>query len=183
MAACCEEKNFNVDKIPTFDLEYFFLQLRAISVSDVENITITESNDAEFPAVLNFKKIEVVFPDDAVSPIIQIDNTTSLVMKYPNASVYYETNEELLKRLKDKNIYDLVLACIDNVYQGDILLQMSPEEMQEFLDGLGIPIYRKMKEFLIKMPKIEHTLVYRKNEQGEERFIQFSSLMDFFPFL
>ena len=181
--ACSEEPNFDADKIPTFDLEYFFLQLRAISVSDIENIMITENDGSEWPGKLNFKKIEVLFPDDMVSPIIYINPTTSLVMKYPSAEVYNESNSELFKKLKDKNIYDLVLACIDNVYQGDILIKLTPDEMREFLDGLGIPIYKKMKEFLMSMPRLEHRLIYRKNEIGEERFIQFSSLLDFFPFL
>ena len=32
---CCEEKNFNINKLTIFDIEYIFLQIRAKSVSEI----------------------------------------------------------------------------------------------------------------------------------------------------
>lgn len=180
--ACCEETNFNVDNIPSFDLEYIFLQLRAISVADIEPIIITENEVNEFTSNINFKDINVVFPNDS-NNIITINSTTSLIMKYPTAELYKQSNEELLTKLRNKDFFDLVLSCIDSVYQGDVLVPMTPEEMKEFLDTLGIPVYKKMKDFLINMPRLEYKFVYRTTETGEERSIKFSSLMDFFQFL
>ena len=48
LTACCEESNFDVEKLPIFDIEYIFLRLRAISVGEIEEITITENEKDEY---------------------------------------------------------------------------------------------------------------------------------------
>src|ERR1017187_3407989 len=43
ITACCEEE-IDVEKLPTFDLEYMFLRLRSASVSNIETIQITHGD-------------------------------------------------------------------------------------------------------------------------------------------
>src|SRR5208283_731573 len=180
---CNEELNLNVDTLPIFDLEYIFAKLRAFSVTNVETAYVIDKEDGkEHPIIIDFNEIKVKFPDPPIDKVIKTSNDVTILMKYPSASIYKDTNENILKKLKSKDMFDLVLSCIDSIYKKDILLKKNKEELIEFLDNLQIPTYRKMKDFLLNMPKIEYRIEY-KNSLGNNRYVQFDSIMDFFFFL
>ena len=181
--ACCQDDKFDVEKIPLCDLEILFLRLRAISVRNVETINFIDDHDEkEYREQIDFNNINLKFPSEKLSNIIKLPGGVFIEMKYPDASIYTLSNDDLIKKLKQNDMYDLILNCIANVYQDDILLELSREEKIEFLNNLDVPTYHNMKEFLFNMPRIEYRIDYI-NSMGEKRFLLFSSLMDFFTWL
>jgi hypothetical protein len=182
LTACCLEK-IDVDKLPIFDLESLFLQLRAVSVNNVETVMITDDEDKEmYMSKINFNEIKVIFPEPRPDSVIKIGTTLAIQMKYPSAAIYDDTNEEILKKLESGDIFDLLMECIDKIFNGDVLLKYERKELEEFLDGLDIPTYKKIKDYLLKMPRIEHEIRY-KNRFGHDRIVIFKSIVDFFFFL
>ncbi len=181
--SCCLEKKFNVEALPIFDLETFFLRLRAISVNNIETIIITDAEDKQdYYSKIDFNEIKVQFPKESISPLIKVNNEITIQMKYPSASIYEDSNAEIMLKLTNGQIFDLVVGCIDKIFNKDVLMQFTGEELREFLDGLDVPTYKKMKDFLLNMPKLEHRVEY-KNNLGHDRFVLFTSIVDFFFFL
>lgn len=181
---CCQEPDFNIEKIPLFDLEYLYLQLRANSVNSSEKINIEDKEDGKkYELMLNFDDIKVNFNENAPDKNIKIDKNLVLVMKYPEASIY---NDETLDSLEVKGlsegIFELVVSCMDKVFKDDELIPMTYEELTEFTDTLDIKTYKKIENFLFTIPSIKYELKYT-NSLGNEKVITFSSLIDFFLFL
>jgi hypothetical protein len=180
LSACCLEKKLDVNNLPLFDLETLFLRLRAESVSNIETIVITDVEDGlEYMEKVDFKTINVKFPEVKQDPVIRIGPDLAIQMKYPSAAIYDESNAEIMKKLSNGEVFELIANCIDKVFNKDVLLPLEGDKLREFLDSLDIPTYRKMKDFLVNMPRLEHRIDY-KNSFGHNRFIVFNSIVDFF---
>jgi len=180
LAACCQEKKFDVEHLPLFDLETLFLRLRAVSVNNVETIQIIDDEDQkEYLEKIDFNSISVKWPEVKQDPVIKVGGDLAILMKYPSAAIYEEDNAEIMKKLQTGQVYELVISCIDKVFNGDVLLNLEGDALREFLDSLDIPTYKKMKDFLINMPHLEHRIEYT-NSFGSKRFVTFNSIVDFF---
>lgn len=176
---CCLDKNFDVDSIAIFDLEYIFLKLRSFSVDSVIKISLKDNEDKNvYDFDVDLEEIKVVFPKK-VENIVKINETAGLILKYPPASLY--SDEEFLKLEKD-HLFELILRCIEKIYDGDEVYESkdySKKELSEFLENLNVKVFEKIHQFLLNTPKIHHVIEY-KNELGNDRKIELNSLNDFF---
>ena len=178
---CCQEKDFDVNQIPIFDLEILFLRLRAVSVNNVEKITIEDRDDRKkYNLIIDLNSINLIYPDEVPSNKSQVGKDVTIVMKYPTSDIFEEENLE--SKLNKDGIYDLVLTCIDKIFDKDDLLKFTLEEKKEFLENLDIKTFNKMRDFLLSIPKLELRIEY-KNSLGNTKTILFNSLRDFFIFL
>jgi hypothetical protein len=78
--------------------------------------------------------------------------------------------------------YELVLRCMDKIYDGeDIYLpsDYTKEEIEQFLDECGIETFEKIQMFMSNVPKLYHKLEYT-NKNGNDRVIELTTLTDFF---
>ena len=178
---CCQEKDFDVDNIPLFDLEFIFLRLRAISVNNIEKFTAKDKDDGiEYQHTIDLNAVEVQFPDPPIPNKINVTKDLTIVMKYPTVDLF---NDETFSENLDKNgIYELVLNCVDKVFEKDTLCKMSKEETAEFLDNLDPKSHEKLKDFLLNIPRLDYTVEYINSLQTHKRW-RFSSVKDFFFFL
>jgi hypothetical protein len=179
--SCCLEPNFNVDNITIFDLEYIFLQLRSISISNVQKFTSKDPDDnKEYNHIINLNDIKVVYPESQISNKIEVNKNITLLLKYPTCDLL--DDRFLEEKLKKDGIYSIILNCIDKVFDKGNLIKLNIEEKENFLNNLTIPVFNKMEEYLKNSPKIEYK-VFWKNSLGKEKAWVFKSLKDFFLFL
>lgn len=176
---CAIDKAFDIDKLPIFDLEYLFLQLRAVSVSNMVTVSYRDNEDKKvYDFVIDLKEINVKFPEN-YDPVIPVTGTMGIVMKWPNASVlddkeYFNAGEDAY--------YELILRSMEKIYDGDELYnpaEYSTKELEEFLDDCGVDTLDKIRSFMTQAPRLYHKLTYT-NENGRERVIELTSLTDFF---
>lgn len=176
---CCLDKGFNVDKIALFDLEYIFLKLRSFSVNNLVKVSYKDYEDEKvYDFEIDLNTIEVLFPEK-VSNNIKISEKSGIVMNYPSASLYED--KEFLS-LTDNYMFELILRCIDKIYEEDEIYEPSnhsKKELSEFLENLSLKVFEDIQKFLLSVPKIEHKIKY-KNSLGNDREITLSSLNDFF---
>lgn len=175
----CIVDDFNVDNLTTFDLEYLFLKLRSKSVNNIVKLSYRDNEDDEiYDFEIDLDTIEVDIPDN-IDPKIQISDTVGMTMKYPSASI--------TERLREfENEVDLmtffIINCIDTIYTEDEVYLSSDykeKELEEFLDGLTIQSFDKVREFFEKLPKLYHKIEY-KNSLGNDRSIELNTVRDFF---
>lgn len=176
---CAISESFDIDKLTIFDLEYLFLQLRALSVNNIVKLTYKDNEDEKtYDFAVDLSKIEVVFPPD-INKVIKITSTMGLVMKYPTASLF--DDKEFLDSGEDA-FYELILRCIEHIYDGDDIhdpSNYSKQEIEEYLDNIDIASFEKIQSFMNSVPKLSYKIEY-KNSLDHDRVIELSTLTDFF---
>src|ERR1017187_2691291 len=77
-----------VDDLTLFDLEYLYLRIQAVSVSNKIKMSYRDNEDnkvREFE--IDLDKVPVVFPEKDLRKIV-VNDTVTLQLKYPPASLY-----------------------------------------------------------------------------------------------
>lgn len=176
---CSMDTNLDINKLALFDLEYLFLKIRAFSVDNIVKIGYRDPDDQE---VYNFEvdlnEIKVVFPEKKIETV-KITEDIGLILKYPSAALYED--KEFLST-ENNHYFQLILRCVDKIYKGDEIFEVkdiSRTELENFIENLNVNVFKQVNEFLMTVPKIQHTIKY-KNKNGTEREIFLSSLNDFF---
>jgi hypothetical protein len=175
----CALGEFDVDAISLFDLEYIFIQLRAASVNDTVQVSYKDNEDEKiYDFEVKLKDIKVNFPEK-IDNKIRITDTTGIVMKYPNSSLYED--KEFLES-GDDSFFQLILRCVDKVYDENEVYETSAyskKELEEYVENLDIKTFEKIQDFMINQPKLSYVIKY-KNSLGNDREIELKTLSDFF---
>jgi hypothetical protein len=179
---CCVNKNFNVDVLTIFDLEYIFLQLRAVSVNNIVNVSYRDNDDGEdgepYSFQIDLKEIKVKFPEN-IEKKIMVNDTVGLIMKYPAASIF---DDKEFFDSGDEAMYELTLRCIDCIFDGEDVFDSknyTKEELAQFLEDCDVNTYDKIQTFMSSTPRLYHKLEYT-NSKGVNKIIELISLTDFF---
>lgn len=176
---CSLDPNFNIDDLALFDLEYIFLQLRAVSVDDVLTVSYRDNQDEKiYDFDIKLKDIKIDIPKETKN-IIKITDDIGMIMKYPSTKLYED--KEFLNE-KDEQIFKLIVRCVDKIYKGDEIYDLrdySSSEIEDFLENLSVKVFEQVQTFFENCPKLHHTIKY-KNSLGIERTIELNSLNDFF---
>lgn len=175
----CIQDDLDLDTLTIFDLEYAFLKLRAKSVNNVVKLAYRDTEDDEvYNFELDLDTIEIEMPE-GINSKIEISDSVGMTMKYPSASITDSMGEF-------DNEVDLmtffIVNCIDTIYDEDTVYiadDFSEEEISEFLDGLDVKTFEKIREFFENVPRLYHKIEYTNNI-GSERSIELTSLKDFF---
>ena len=176
---CIVTENVSVDEFATFDLEYFFIQLRSKSVNSIVKLSYKDNEDGKvYDFEVDLESVEVKKGKDAPSEIKINDNMT-LLLRYPRL--------EAMNTLADAEdpaafTFALIKSCLNKITDVDkeyLFSESSDEEVEEFLNTLDVKSYEQINKFFDSLPKLEHVLTYT-NETGREVKIKLDSLNDFF---
>jgi hypothetical protein len=175
----CIHDDLDVDSLAIFDLEYMFLKLRSKSVNNVVKLSYRDNEDDKiYNFELDLDTIEIKMPEN-INSKVEINDVIGMTMKYPSASI--------TDRMKEfENEVDLmtffIINCIDTIYDEDnvyVADEFSEKEITEFLDGLDVKTFEKIREFFERIPRLYHKIEY-ENSAGSKRSIELTSLKDFF---
>ncbi len=177
---CIVDADVDVEKLTLFDIEYLFVKIRSFSVSSISKVSYRDNEDNKvYDFDVDLEKVEVRFPEK-VEKNFPINENTGILMKYPDASLY--SNKEFLES-KPENILDqLIINCIDKIYVDDEMIdpkKYPKNELEEFVQNLDVTTYEKLRGFFSNLPSLYYKITY-KNENGNERNIEMTSLTDFF---
>jgi hypothetical protein len=172
--------DFKVEELALFDIEYLFLKTRAKSVGEKIKLTITDPDDPTFttPHEINIDKIGVE-RTEGHSDLIQIDEETSVKMKYPDITFF---SEGINTNNVEENT-NLISRCISQIIVGEEVFnrsEMSDKEIGEWMDGLTMDKYGKISEFFDTMPKLKHTITLKNTNTGKNFTLHLEGLADFF---
>lgn len=177
---CVVTEGFNVNKIPLFDMEYIFIQLRSKSVDNIIKFQVQDSDDnITYDLELDLNDVEVQFPKKQHDGIIKISEQIGAKLKFPSAEI-----ADHIKDLKNMTevAHEMIMQCIEYIFDEENTYpweKESKKDRQEFLDSLSVDVYNQMQEFFEASPKIEHIVTYN-NSTGKEKKVVFRNLDDFF---
>ena len=183
---CILTRGVKVDDLPTFDIEYVFLNIRAKSIGEDIKIMVTcpDDNETQIPVTVYVDEIEVIRPKDH-SKDIPLDEKMTLRMKYPSLNQFIENNFDTKDQpdaLVDKT-FKLVADCIDTVYTQEDAWDSSDyssDEKIQFIEQLNSKQYKQVERFFATMPKLSHTIEITNPNTKKKSSIVLEGLADFF---
>jgi hypothetical protein len=181
VAACTSSSSsFNVDKLPIFDIEFLFVRIRSISVSNMTQVSYQDKEDGKvYDFEINLDNVKVEFPE-ADKKIMVTNQDICIEMKWPEAALY--DDKEFMSVEGDKMLDMLVLKCIDRIATKNEVFSAATtpqDELENWLLQLDVMTYEKMRIFVNSIPHLHYELTY-KNANGHDRKIVLNSLPDFF---
>lgn len=158
--ACIKNKDIKVEELPTFDIEYLFLNIRGKSVGEEIEVNILCPDDGESYAKTNIAIDEIeVQRDDKHTNKIQLDDELTMEMKYPSLDQFIKNNFDFNAQTGLDQSFELVAACIDKIYNEEEVwdsAETTQKEMMEFLDQMNSSQFKKIEQFFDTMPKLSH---------------------------
>ena len=183
---CVITRGIKIDDLPTFDIEYLFLNIRAKSIGEDINLVVTcpDDRETEVNVTVYVDEIEVVKSKDH-TPDIKLDGDMTLRMKYPSLSQFIENNfdtDDEAKTTVDKT-FQLIADCMDTVYTKEEAWESkdySPDERLEFIEQLNSKQFKEVERFFATMPKLSHTIEVTNPNTKKKSSIVLEGLADFF---
>ena len=178
----CTFGSINVEALPTFDLEFIFLNVRAKSVGEIAKLKILYPDDKETYAnvEVDLSKVEVQV-DDEHSNEIQINDKIKLLMKYPTIDSFDATVDA--NQLKTEQLFDIIGKSIYQIYEGETVhnaKDYSKEEMQAFIESLTSDHFAKIQKFFNSMPRLAHEIEVVNPKTQVKSKVMLQGLTDFF---
>lgn len=189
----CAIDEVDVEKMAAFDLEYFFLRLRAKSVGEEVELTLrhpTGENskgvecDGVTPYKVNLLEVEVTRSEDHTDKIM-IDEEKGIGIKlvYPKP----EFIEELAS--SDKSQFEIaaetISACIEFIYDKDNIYKKedhTKQELIDFIDSLSQDQFQKIMKFFETAPRLKHEVSWTCAKCGCADKIVLEGIGNFFAF-
>ena len=183
---CILTKGVDVDNLPTFDIEFLFLNIRSKSIGEDIKLTVTcpDDNVTKVPVTIYVDEIKVVKPRGH-SKDIKLDDVMTLRMKYPSLSQFISNNfdtEDEAESMVDKT-FNVVADCIDVIYSGEDAWDANdytPDERLDFVNQLNSKQYKEVEKFFASMPKLSHTIEVVNPNTKEKGSVVLEGLADFF---
>jgi hypothetical protein len=167
----------DVDKLCSFDLEYFFLNIRSKSVSNIVAARIKDEDDGQtYNVEINLDKLMV--SKTKPERLIKLTDDISVFMSYPT----FDVIAKIGKVDETSQMLSTMIACIEQIYQGEEVFETSEysqKDMEEFVLSMGVKELQKIKEFFEAMPKVYAEVKY-KTKDGVEKMITLEGIQSFF---
>ena len=184
--ACILTKGVKVESLPTFDIEYLFLNIRGKSVGeDIDvNLICPDDNETEVSVSVNLDDIKVQKPEGH-SNQIKLDNNLMMELKYPSLNEFIKNNfdpNDTSKNPMDQS-FDLIGSCINKIYNQDEVwaaADCSKKEITDFLDSMNSSQFKEVEKFFETMPKLSHTLKVLNPKTNVESDVVLEGLASFF---
>ena len=159
---CLITKNIDVTKLPTFDIEYLFLNVRSKSVGETVEVNVTCPDDGKtkVETSINIDDIKVV-KDKNHKFIIQLDDKYSMKLKYPTLDQFVENNFNPSAEDTLEASMGIIASCIDVVYNEDeswAAADCTKKELNEWLETLNTSQFKEIEKFFDTRPKLSHTV-------------------------
>jgi len=173
-------------KIPSFDLEYIFLNIRAKSVGEEVELSILCPDDMEtrVDVKIPLEKITVTTTEDH-SPVIDVSDTIKIIMKYPTMKEISEISTDGVENVEQ--LFNMIKTCmwqiIDSSGEEEVIYQnadVTADELEEFVGNLQTTQLEKINDFFETMPKLNHTLEITNPKTEVKSEVTLEGFDDFF---
>jgi hypothetical protein len=181
---CIETRGIKVETLPTFDIEYLFLNIRSKSVGEEidVNIICPDDGETEVPVSINVDEIEVI-KNDKHTNRIKLDDNVMMEMKYPSLDQFIKSNFDISGNANIDQSFDLIASCIDKIFTEEEVWtssDVSKKELVEFLDQMNTNQFKDIEEFFNTMPKLSHKFKVTNPKTGVESDVVLEGLASFF---
>jgi hypothetical protein len=189
LSDCILTRGVKVEELPTFDIEYIFLNVRGKSVGENIDLIVTCYDDGEntqVPVTVYIDEIKVQTNPEHTKDIT-LDSKLVLRMKYPSLDQFIKNNFDFGGVIETgSNIeksFDIIASCIDVIFNDEdswASKDCTKKELVEFIEQMNSSQFKKIETFFDTMPKLSHTVKVKNPKTGVINEIELEGLTSFF---
>jgi hypothetical protein len=178
----CITSRVKLEDLALFDLEYIFLNIRAVSVGEVVEMLLTCEDDGETQVRydLNLTAVEVFKPEDHSSKIMLSDDM-GVIMKYPSFEEFVKVS--IIGKDTSNEVIEIMGKCIDQIFDGEEVYDSSTtskKEFVQFVENLTNKQFDDVQNFFTEMPVLRHEIKLKNPNTGVENTFVIQGLSNFF---
>ena len=182
--ACIKTRGVKVETLPTFDIEYLFLNIRGKSVGEDLDVNIVCPDDKVTEVKVNISLDDIkCVKDENHTNKIKLDDNLMMELKYPSLDEFIKTNFDMKEQNQMEQSFDLIAQCIDKVYNEDEVWateDCSKKELNEFLESMNSAQFKEIETFFTTMPKLSHKFMVTNPKTKVESEVVLEGLASFF---
>jgi hypothetical protein len=184
LKSCVLTKGIKVETLPTFDIEYLFLNIRGKSVGESIDVNIICPDDEKtsVKVVIDLDDIKVN-KTEGHSNQIKLDENLMMELKYPSLDEFIKNNFDFNDQNAMEQSFKLIASCIDKIYNEEevwVAADCTKKEITEFLESMNSSQFKKIEEFFTSMPKLSHTIKVTNPNTKVESEVVLEGLASFF---
>ena len=181
---CIRTKGVKVEDLPTFDIEYLFLNIRGKSVGEEIEVNVTCPDDGvtQVPVTINLDDIQVQKNEDHTNRI-KVDSNIMMEMKYPSLDQFIKNNFDFDDKNAMDQSFDLIATCIDKIFTEEEVWAVedcSKKEIVDFLEQMNSSQFKEIEKFFETMPKLSHSIKVKNPKTKKENEVVIEGLAGFF---
>ena len=186
LTVCTLSKDVDIDELPIVDIEYYFLQLRAKSVSEISESKYRCNNEVDDKVCGNIMEAKIDLTEiqpvqsEYVDPEIQLTDTITVKMKYPPFKLIKDSIE--MDDITEVT-FNMLAQSIEYVYDGEqfhYAKEVSVAELVEFIEQLNQEQFEKLEKFFNSIPKLSKKIDMKCSKCGFEHHLDVEGLESFF---
>ena len=184
LKSCIQTRGVKVEHLPTFDIEYLFLNIRGKSVGEEleVNVICPDDEETQVKTTINLDDIQIE-KDENHTNKIKLDENLMMEMKYPSLEQFIKNNFDFDEKNQMDQSFELIATCIDKIYNEDEVwatADCTKKEVNEFLESMNSSQFKEIETFFETMPKLSHTIKVTNPKTKVESDVVLEGLASFF---
>ena len=181
---CIQSRGVKVESLPTFDIEYLFLNIRGKSVGELIEVNVISPDDekTQVPIEINLEDIKVQKDKDH-NKTIKLDDKLAMEMKYPSLDQFVKNNFDFEGNIDMDQSFELIASCIDKIYNEEEVWSTSDvtkKEVISFLEQMNTMQFKEIEKFFETMPKLSHKVTFVNPNTKKENAVILEGLSSLF---
>ena len=176
----CTFGKLDSKKLPTFDIEYVFLQIRCKSIGETATVTVICPDDEETKVKVDVNLSEVqCVKDKNHTNDIKISDDVGIIFDYPEIS-------KVVKITSGKNdaaaTFDVIKTCVNQIYDTTNVYtrnDMEDKDLDDFIESMSHEQFMKVQSFFETMPKVKHKITVKNPKTEVVSDLTLEGLQDF----
>jgi hypothetical protein len=181
---CIQSKSIKVENLPTFDIEYLFLNIRGKSVGEKIEVNLIAPDDEKTSVPVNIDIDEIkVKKDPEHNKQIKLDDNLIMEMKYPSLEQFVKSNFDLSNETNMDQSFELIASCVDKIYNEEEVWaagDVTKKELVDFLEQMNSMQFKQIEKFFETMPKLSHEITFTNPKTKVESTVVLEGLSSFF---
>ena len=167
-------------KMPMFDIEYIFLQIRGKSVGEKIKLNLLCPDDGKtrVDVEINLEDIGIQMTKDHTN-VIQLTDDISVIMKYPTLSDMSGFGDGGAV----SSVFTMMKKCINEIHDKETIynkVDISEKDLDEFIDSMSTENFQNFSAFFETMPKLQHMVTVKNPKTKKKNEVLIEGLQSFF---
>jgi hypothetical protein len=173
----CTNGKLDPDKIPYYDTEFLFLQIRSKSIGEVIDMIgpCSCSPEAKTPFQVDIASAIINPPVQKVKTFKIPESPYTVIVRHPSIENFSNTFD-----VTEDSATHVVADCLEAIYTDTEVCAWSLEEKIEFVESMSPKQQRPIADFLKTMPMVQLPTVYTCCKCGTEHKSFLSGFENFF---
>ena len=189
LSACAQSK-VNIDTLAPFDIEYFFLQLRAKSIGNEIKVRLRKPGSVDCETENCQQICEVTIDAEEIKldrenvpdGKIKITDDIGIKLKYPDI----DSMQKFIATGKDPTadeVFKIIADSIEYIWEGEELYQAkdsTKQELNDFIESLNSEQFAKVRSFFEDMPKLTKDVTWKCSKCEKTTEVKLQGIDAFF---